>query len=112
MIAFPADETLRAKALEAVKEAVPGSRVLEGRVCTGDQFINTQEEINTITSNYGGLCAEMEGAAIAQVCYLNKTPYVVIRAISDDSDSAAYDAFQEDVATECANTTLTIIRNL
>ena len=25
----------------------------------------------------------MEGAAIAQVCYLNKVPFIVIRSISD-----------------------------
>ena len=25
----------------------------------------------------------MEGGAIAQVCYLNNTPFVIIRAISD-----------------------------
>ena len=28
-------------------------------------------------------CVEMEGAAVAQVCYLNKIPFIVIRSISD-----------------------------
>ena len=28
-------------------------------------------------------CIEMEGAAVAQVCYLNKIPFIVIRSISD-----------------------------
>ena len=31
----------------------------------------------------------MEGAAIAQVCYLNKLPFLIIRAISDKADNSA-----------------------
>ena len=31
----------------------------------------------------------MEGAAIAQTAYLNKIPYLVIRAISDKADDSA-----------------------
>ena len=31
----------------------------------------------------------MEGAAIAHAAYLNKTPYLVIRAISDKADDSA-----------------------
>ena len=112
LVAFPADETLRQKAVAAVKQTVPDSKVLEGRVCTGDQFVNTQEQIATITAGFGGLCAEMEGGAIAQVCYLNETPYVIIRAISDDSNGEAYDKFQAEVASECANVTLAMVSSL
>ena len=112
LVAFPADETMRAQAVEAVKQAAPDSKVLEGRVCTGDQFIDTQEKIDTITSSFGGLCAEMEGGAIAQVCYLNETPYVIIRCISDSSSDSDYAAFQENAAKECANATLTMVSAL
>ena len=31
----------------------------------------------------------MEGAAIAQVCYLNQIPFLIIRAISDKADNSA-----------------------
>ena len=51
--------------------------------CVGGKPAAAQE---TITSNFGGKCCEMEGAAIAQACYLNNTPFVVIRAISDKTD--------------------------
>ncbi|MGI6221514.1 MAG: 5'-methylthioadenosine/adenosylhomocysteine nucleosidase [Coriobacteriales bacterium] len=112
LVSFPADETMRAQAVEAVKQAAPESKVLEGRVCTGDQFVNTQEQIDTITSDFGGLCAEMEGGAIAQVCYLNETPYVIIRAISDDSDGMSFEEFQAEAAQECANATLTMVAAL
>lgn len=104
--AFPADKTLRKKAVEAVHEAAPDVQVFEGRVCTGDQFISTKEQKETITSNFGGMCCEMEGGAIAQTCYLNDTPFVIIRAISDkpdDSDQMDYELFKKDAAKHCAS---------
>ncbi len=109
MVAFPADEDMRERAVEAVRRAAPTSRVLEGRVCSGDQFIATTEQRERIVSTFGGLCAEMEGAAIAQVCHLNGTPYVIIRAISDDSDGMTYEEFQAEAARECANAVLTML---
>lgn len=112
LVAFPADETLRQQAVAAVREAAPSSKVLEGRVCSGDQFISTPEQIEAITSEFGGLCAEMEGAAIAQVCHLNETPYVIIRAISDDSDGMSFEEFQAAAAAECASAVLTMIKSL
>lgn len=110
LIAFTADETMRKQAVEAVKQVSPDSKVLEGRVCTGDQFINTDEQVKKITGEYGGLCAEMEGGAIAQVCHLNETPFVIIRAISDDSDHAAYEKFNAEISRECADVTLTMVK--
>lgn len=32
----------------------------------------------------------MEGASIAQVCYLNSIPFVVIRSISDNANNGAH----------------------
>lgn len=112
MVAFPADEQLRAKAVEAVKRAAPESKVLEGRVCSGDQFIATEEQKQVITSEFGGLCAEMEGAAIAQVCYLNDTPFVIIRAISDGGDGMDFATFQEEAAKECAAATIAMVHDI
>ena len=103
LYAFPADETLRAAAVKAVQESAPDVNVFEGRVCSGDQFITTKEQRDTIINNFGGECCEMEGAAIAQVCYLNNTPYVVIRAISDKPDETEIVEYQEFEATAAAN---------
>ena len=105
LYAFPADEGLRAAAVKAVQEAAPEVHVFEGRVCSGDQFISEKEQKETITANFGGLCCEMEGAAIAQTCYLNDTPFVVIRAISDKPDETEfvdYTVFEAQAAARCA----------
>ena len=48
----------------------------------------------------------MEGGAVAQACYLNGTPFVIIRAVSDKPDgSGAVDfaAFQASEAKRCAS---------
>ena len=42
-----------------------------------------------ISSEFAGYCTEMEGAAIAQAAYLNKVPFVILRAISDKADDSA-----------------------
>ena len=48
-----------------------------------------------IRSNFGGLCTEMEGAAIAHTAYLNDISYVIIRAISDKADNSAHVDYPE-----------------
>ncbi|MCR5544724.1 MAG: 5'-methylthioadenosine/adenosylhomocysteine nucleosidase [Eubacterium sp.] len=109
LYAFPADEDMRALALEAVKESKLDVKAYEGRICTGDQFISTSEQKDAITSSFGGMCCEMEGGAIAQACYLNNTPFVIIRAISDKTDATEnveYETFKAVAAKDCA----TIVR--
>ncbi len=104
-ISIPADESMRERAVNAVKETAPEVNAYEGRVCSGDQFIASKEQKETILSNFGGLCCEMEGAAIAQVCALNDTPFVIIRAISDKADNSeemSYERFEKEAAKHCA----------
>lgn len=83
---FPADAELIRLAQEAAAESDEEYRAVVGRVASGDQFIGTKEGKERIRSIVQGDCAEMEGAAIAHACWLNGTPFVVIRAISDDAN--------------------------
>lgn len=64
---------------DACKEAVPEVGVFAGRIVSGDQFISDRQMKNRITAQFGGMCTEMEGAAIAQAAYLNSIPFVIIR---------------------------------
>ncbi len=115
LYAFPADENMRKTAVAAVKEKAPEIGVFEGRVCSGDQFISTTEQKQKIIDDFGGLCCEMEGAAIAQACYLNRTPFVVIRAISDKPDETEfvdYKTFEAESAARCARIVQYIVKKL
>ena len=106
LVAFPADEALRAAAAEAVRQTAPEVHVMEGRVCSGDQFISEGDQRDRITADFGGLCCEMEGGAVAQACYLNDVPYVIIRAISDKPDETEfveYSVFEAEAAAHCAH---------
>ena len=113
--AFPADERLRKLAVAAVKQAAPEVHAFEGRICSGDQFIASKEQKDAIVRNFGGLCCEMEGAAVAQTCHLFSIPYVIIRAISDKPDgSGAVDfaRFAPVAAKRCAKIVDALIQSL
>lgn len=85
--AFETDKKLRAEIMKAAKKFAPFRNVIEGRICTGDQFINNKAQKEAIIKNFGGDCYDMESGAVAQVCYLNRIPFAIIRAISDGADS-------------------------
>jgi len=72
-----------------------GVSIFKGRVASGDQFIAGGEVKDRIWSNFAPSAVEMEGAAIAHVAYLNKVPYVIIRAISDKADGSADLSYEE-----------------
>lgn len=115
LYAFPADEAMRKAAVRAARKSAPGINVYEGRICSGDQFITKREQKEAILSNFGGMCCEMEGAAIAQSCFLNETPFVIIRAISDksdDSQAVEFNTFQEEAAAHCSGIVRYMVENL
>jgi adenosylhomocysteine nucleosidase len=75
--------------------------VRRGLIVTGDQFVEAGERAVILKALRTAVCVEMEGAAIAQVCYLNELPFCVVRVMSDNADDdAAFDfvRFVRDVA--------------
>ena len=62
-----------------------------GTIVSGDQFVASEPTRNRLWSEFDALATEMEGASVAQVCYLNDTKFVGIRAISDGADGSAPD---------------------
>lgn len=87
---FPADEQLIALAKDACEEANPDIHCHVGKVLSGDQFIASAEKKDFLIATFQGDCAEMEGASMAQVAYLNKVPFLIIRAISDKADNSGH----------------------
>ena len=86
---FEGDQELIAVAEKVCQKVNPEIQVFKGRVVSGDQFISDRQVKERIISQFDGYCTEMEGAAIAQAAWLNKVPYLVIRAISDKADGSA-----------------------
>ena len=89
------------------------TRVITGRILGGDQFISKVEEREELYQFYAGDCAEIEGgAAIAQVCYLNRIPFVAVRSITDRADNTAGMDFNEFTRQAAVNSTKLLLRLL
>jgi len=98
---FESDEVLTGAAALSAETALksrgnPGKNAVhKGIVASGDQFIAGSEKKERIAEVFGAACVEMEGAAIAQTCWLNKIPFVIIRSVSDLADGGAAEGFSE-----------------
>ncbi len=90
---FPANPALRDKAAAAAESL--GYHYMIGRILTGDQFISDQAKKEYLVKTFQGDCCEMEGAAIAQACYTNRVPFVILRAISDSASDEAIVQYSE-----------------
>lgn len=104
VFSFHADQGLIDLAEKVCHEVNPEIQVFRGRVVSGDQFIADKAAKDRITGLFHGFCTEMEGAAIAQTSYLNKVPFIIIRAISDKADDSAsedYPTFERKAAQHC-----------
>ncbi|MCI9060646.1 MAG: 5'-methylthioadenosine/adenosylhomocysteine nucleosidase [Lachnospiraceae bacterium] len=104
-LAFRADQHLAQLAVSCCKEVNPDIGVYRGRIVSGDQFISDKQVKEDIIRNFQGYCVEMEGASIAHTAYLNRVPFVIIRAISDKADDSAqmdYPSFEKAAAAHSA----------
>ena len=102
---FKADRAMIEAAVSSCKEVNPDIHVEVGRILSGDQFISDKAKKETLIADFQGDCTEMEGAAIAHSAYLNKIPFVIIRAISDKADDSAemdYPTFEREAAKHSA----------
>jgi adenosylhomocysteine nucleosidase len=80
------------------KETGHMPRAVFGRIVTGDQFIASEEKRRWLEQTFNADCVEMEGAAVAQVCAINKIPFVIIRCLSDLANEKAdidFEAFAQ-----------------
>ena len=90
---FKADEQLLQAAKNACEKANTDIHCFVGKVVSGDQFIASAQKKEYLVQTFQGRCAEMEGAAMAQVAYLNQVPFLVIRAISDKADNSGQEDY-------------------
>lgn len=86
-------------------------RLHRGLVASGDQFMDERNAILQLNRDLPGLVAvEMEGAAVAQVCYELGIPCAVLRTISDNANEEAATDFLAFVRSVAASYALYIVR--
>jgi len=74
-----------------VENNINNPKMLIGDIASGDLFISSSAMKLALIKNLPSvLCAEMEGAAVAQACDDYGIPLVVVRVISDAADEAAH----------------------
>lgn len=78
-------------AAEFLAELPTAPAVHLGLIATGDQFLNNAGTVAQLRADMPeALCVEMEGAAVAQVCYEFDVPCAVLRTISDRADEDSH----------------------
>jgi adenosylhomocysteine nucleosidase len=72
-----------------------------GIIASGDIFCTELKMSQKINSKFNALCVEMEGASIAQVCYLSHVPFLIIRSISDVPNNNNVVTYEEFLSSSC-----------
>lgn len=107
---FVADASLL-KIAETAK--ITGRKIYSGRILTGDQFMTREglELHSYLIDELKGDAVEMEGSAVGQVCFLNETPFLIIRTISDKANGSAAVDFEKFTPMAAKNSYL-IVRHM
>ena len=124
-IYFSADSTLLAIAKDVATELelsnLPGNndcvtpKIIPGIIASGDAFIASNQKKDELIARFHADAVEMEGAAVAQVCYQLGIPCIIIRSISDSADDkakATLEEFYKQAAQNSAELVMEIVRNL
>ncbi|NFR87200.1 MULTISPECIES: 5'-methylthioadenosine/adenosylhomocysteine nucleosidase [unclassified Clostridium] len=107
---FKCDKDMVAAAKKSCEE-ISELNSFTGRIVSGDQFVANLEKIQWLEKEFGAISCEMEGASIAQVCYLNSIPFVVIRSISDNANNGAHMDYEKFTPIAVKNST-NILKNM
>ena len=108
---FEADKSLVAKIEEGEHN---GITIHKGLITSGDKFVAGIEEAKNIRKLFDdALAVDMESCAVAQVCYMKKTPFISLRIISDNP-LRSNDNHQQyaDFWGEMANKSFAVLKNL
>lgn len=92
-----------------------GLNVHRGIIASGDIFCTDKNMSDKINKKFNALCVEMEGASVAQVCFLSHIPFLIIRSISDvpnNNNVITYEEFLEKSSEVVASYVYKIIENI
>jgi futalosine hydrolase len=82
---FPADPQLVAEAQPFIEAAAiaAGAKLATGPLVTVSTCSGTDQAAQAMVQRTGGICENMEGAAVAQICRLYEVPFFELRGISN-----------------------------
>ena len=110
------DENLIKKFKKAINNLDDRSYEIKvGGITSGDIFCTEIDMKNKIYAIFDAECVEMEGAAIAQVCYLDNIPFIVVRSISDSpngENAITFDQFVQLASKRCAKILKAVLRDM
>ena len=114
---FIADKNMVQSALNVAESSsfAKEHKFVKGRIASGDQFIADKATKDKIIQNFEPMCVEMEGASVAQVCYLCNIPFLIIRSISDtpnNNNAVMFDEFLEKASKKVAEVMIKLIEKL
>ncbi len=88
-------------------------KLFVGDIASGDQFFSSNEQKHVLNTQLPDvLCVEMEGAAVAQVCYEYEIPFSIIRTISDVADDQSHIDFPSFIKKISSKYAAEIIKNI
>lgn len=91
---------------------IDNPKFIIGDIASGDQFISSKKKITVLNNQLpSAVCVEMEGAAVAQVCYEYSVPFSIIRIISDKANDNAHIDFARFANTIASNYILGILQH-
>ena len=105
---IPVDSALSSIAYDAACEVLGASKVHQGVIATGDQFISSESYVKLLQEKFNALACEMEGAAVARVADQFGVPCAVIRCMSDKADGIAHDTYAFNY-TQASNTSASVV---
>ena len=113
---FQADPVLLQKA-QQLSIANSQLSIHAGLIVTGDWFVDSKDKMREIVGHFPECKAvDMESAAIAQTCLLNKVPFISFRVVSDiplrDTDASQYHNFWETIAENSFQVTKAFVESL
>lgn len=87
-------------------------KIVFGTIATGDAFIASKHKNIELIERFNADAVEMEGAAVAQICYQRNIPFIIIRSISDSADENAKVDLEEFYLTAAKNANFLVIELL
>lgn len=99
--------------VKIAQENIDNAKV--GVIASGDIFCTEFMMGQKINKKFSALCVEMEGASVAQVCFLSHIPFLIIRSVSDvpnNDNVITYEEFLDSSSKKVALAMNKILSNL